>query len=80
MSGGRFKNRAEERTQMLQQLSRVRNGQAKKDEGLQVKAKAKQCIYIYIHIYVMYTYNNTVEGQNPVPAGIANILIVITVV
>lgn len=71
MSGGRLKNRAEERTQMLQQLSHVRNGQAKKDEGLQVETKAKQ--YIYICIYVMYTYNNTVEGQNPVSAGIANI-------
>ena len=33
-----------------------------------------------VYIYVMYTYNNTVEGQNPVPAGKANILIVITVV
>lgn len=55
MSGGRFKNRAEERTQMLQQLSRVRNGQAKKDEGLQVKAKAKQCIYIYIFMLCIRT-------------------------
>lgn len=39
-----------QRTQMLQQLSHVRNGQAKKDEGLQVETKAKPCIYIYIHI------------------------------
>ena len=76
MSGGRFKNRAEERTQMLQQLSHVRNGQAKKDEGLKQK---QNHMYIYI-FYVMYTYNNTVEGQNPVPAGIANILMVISVV
>ena len=54
MSGGRLKNRAEERTQMLQQLSHVRNGQAKKDEGLQVETKAKQ--YIYIYMYLCYVY------------------------
>lgn len=39
---------------MLQQLSHVRNGQAKKDEGLQVETKAKPCIYIYIYIFKIY--------------------------
>lgn len=55
MSGGRLKNRAEERTQMLQQLSHVRNGQAKKDEGLQVETKAKQYIYIYVFMLCIRT-------------------------
>lgn len=38
---------------MLQQLSHVRNGQAKKDEGLKQK---QNNMYVYIYIYLCYVY------------------------